>query len=120
MSVQEYSELARLADKTRVFLFNLIGAVSFFVYGGFFTGYWLIIVSLPLTSYIWGLGLVGAIILGVGLGFFLTILPWPKIKTVRKLKHGGLRWFISFVSPFIIAYNIMPLIINISSEVTEN
>ena len=64
-------------------------------------------------------GLVEAIILGVGLGILLTILPWPKIKTVRKLKHGGLRWFVSFVPPFIIAYNIMPLTINISSEIME-
>ncbi len=64
-------------------------------------------------------GLVEAIILGVGLGILLTILPWPKIKTVRKLKRSGLRWFVSFVSPFIAAYNIMPLIINISSEIME-
>ena len=112
-------EFTRMVEKTRIFLFNLIGAVSFFVYGGFFTGYWLIIVSLPLTDYMWVLGLVGAVILGIGLSFFSSTLPWPKIKAIKELRRSSLRWLVSFVLPFIIAYNIMPLIIDVSPEVME-
>ncbi len=118
----EYGELARLAEKTRLFLFNLTGAVSFFVFGGFFAGYWLLVASLPSDiPYVWVLGLIGAIVLSILLAYLISSLPRPraKVSVFRRLKYGRLRWLIAFVLPFIIAYNVAPVVLGLEPKLFE-
>ena len=111
MSLEGYEELARLAEKTRIFLYNLIGSVSFFVYGGFFAGYWLLVASTPVTGWGWIVVAIVAIVLGMLLGILLYSLPWPRMGSSGRLKYIGVRWIISFTLPFIVAYNVLTIFI---------
>ncbi len=102
------AEFADFVERTRTFLLNLVFAVMFFVYGGFFAGYWLAVTSFPTTSYTWLINAGGAFALGFTLWLIVIRMPWPSLRMLKPLRYEGLRWIASFITPFIVA----PVVIN--------
>lgn len=98
MGVEEFTDMVR---RTRVFLFNLVDSVAFLMFGGLFTGYWLVVGSLQVDWWGWLVAALGAFALGVLGGVVLECyLPWPRLASASMPSNTGLRWLTSLVSPF--------------------
>jgi len=101
VSVNEFTDIVK---RTRVFLFNLVNSVAFLMFGGLFTGYWLIVSSLPMEWWGWLAAALGAFALGMLGGAVLeTYLPWPRLTRAGMPSRIGLRWLASLIPPFTVA-----------------
>ncbi len=96
-------EFRSIVKGTRVFLYNMITAINFFIFGGFLTGYWLIVASIAVRWWIWVIAAAAVMIITPLLGMMIKVaVAKPMAVNVKKPPHMEARWVISFILPVII------------------
>ncbi len=113
-------ELVSVVRKTRVFLYNLHMSIIFMVFGGLYTGYWLVVASLPDNFITWVLAGIGAFILAV-ICIYIAYRVTPPITPGYKVPDRvSERFIVAFVTPFIISYSvILQLLDNLGVKIID-
>ncbi len=96
-------EFRSIVEGTRVFLYNMVTAVNFFIFGGFLTGYWLIVASIAVAWWVWVIAATAVMVITPLLGMMIEVaVAKPAAVNVKKPSHMEARWVISFILPVII------------------
>jgi len=100
MGLEEFRSIVK---GTRVFLYNMVTAVNFFIFGGFLTGYWLIVASIAVAWWVWVIAATAVMIITPLLGMMIEVaVAKPTAVNVKKPSHMEARWVASFILPVII------------------